>query len=77
MTTVLIGQPLDTVKTRMQGLKKRSSAGSSGSGGIRTASAAQVFGEVYSSEGIRGLYRGGLPLVLGGSFMRSAQFGVR
>jgi hypothetical protein len=28
------------------------------------------------SKGLRGLYRGGLPLVVGGSFMRAAQFGV-
>jgi solute carrier family 25 carnitine/acylcarnitine transporter 20/29 len=61
-TTVLIGQPLDTVKTRMQGM------GSS--------SAGPILHELYFKEGIRGLYRGGLPLLIGGSIMRSAQFGV-
>jgi solute carrier family 25 carnitine/acylcarnitine transporter 20/29 len=32
--------------------------------------------DVFRREGIRGLYRGGLPLVMGGGLMRSAQFGV-
>jgi solute carrier family 25 (mitochondrial carnitine/acylcarnitine transporter), member 20/29 len=32
--------------------------------------------EIYNLEGVRGLYRGGLPLILGGGMMRSAQFGV-
>ena len=31
---------------------------------------------MFAREGVRGLYRGGLPLVIGGSLMRSAQFGV-
>ena len=31
---------------------------------------------IYKTEGIRGLYRGGLPLIVGGALMRSAQFGV-
>lgn len=32
--------------------------------------------EVFKKEGIRGLYRGGLPLFVGGTLFRSAQFGV-
>jgi solute carrier family 25 carnitine/acylcarnitine transporter 20/29 len=72
LTTVLVGQPLDTIKTRMQGIASSSKPSSS----LRTESAIGVLRNVYSTEGIRGLYRGGLPLVLGGSFMRSAQFGV-
>jgi hypothetical protein len=59
---VLVGQPLDTIKTRMQALDQRS--------------AFQVGRIVYAQEGFRGLYRGGLPLVLGGALIRSAQFGV-
>lgn len=62
LTTVLVGQPLDTIKTRMQGMT--------------TASATKVFRELYEKEGVKGLYRGGLPLFIGGSVMRSAQFGV-
>lgn len=65
LTTVVVGQPLDTVKVRMQGLP--SAARSSGF---------QVAGQLYAKEGIAGLYRGGLPLFIGGAFMRSAQFGV-
>lgn len=59
---LLVGQPLDTIKTRMQALE--------------SSSAFQVAKHIYSLEGIQGLYRGGVPLVLGGGFMRSAQFGV-
>lgn len=66
LTTVVLGQPLDTVKTRMQGLQ----------GTSENASAIKVLRDLYSSEGLKGLYRGGLPLLIGGSFMRSAQFGV-
>ena len=65
LTTVLVGQPLDTIKTRMQGLPS-----------ARSRSMLWVGGDIFRREGLRGLYRGGLPLVVGGSFMRSAQFGV-
>ena len=65
LTTVVVGQPLDTVKVRMQGLP--SAANSSG---------VAVAGDLFAKEGVRGLYRGGLPLFVGGAFMRSAQFGV-
>eukprot|EP00980_Cylindrotheca_fusiformis_P005743 scaffold1194_cov127-Cylindrotheca_fusiformis.AAC.20 len=73
MATVVVGQPLDTIKstyavdvqTRMQGLPSATKS-----------SSFQVAKELFFREGIVGLYRGGLPLFLGGSFMRSAQFGV-
>ncbi len=65
LNTVLVGQPLDTIKTRMQGM------------GSSKSNLMVVFRDLYSKEGIRGLYRGGVPLVIGGSMMRSAQFGVR
>lgn len=42
-----------------------------GSGGM-----VEVGISLFRSEGIRGLYRGGLPLLIGGGLMRSAQFGV-
>lgn len=65
LTTVIVGQPLDTIKVRMQGMP---SAAQQTSWNVGT--------ELFRREGIRGLYRGGLPLFVGGSLMRSAQFGV-
>lgn len=65
LTTVIVGQPLDTIKVRMQGMP------STGKQHAWT-----VGSELFQREGIRGLYRGGLPLFVGGSLMRSAQFGV-
>ena len=61
MTTVAVGQPFDTIKTVVQ---------SSGEGTV--AATRRVVAE---SGVIKGLWRGSLPLVLGGTFMRSAQFG--
>lgn len=61
-TTVIVGQPLDTIKTRMQAL--------------RLSSSWQTANTIFSKEGVFGLYRGGLPLILGGALIRSAQFGV-
>ena len=66
LTTVLVGQPLDTIKTRMQGMPSQ----------INARSMIQVGRAVFQREGVIGLYRGGLPLIIGGSLMRSAQFGV-
>mmetsp|Transcript_1107 Transcript_1107/g.2419 ORF Transcript_1107/g.2419 Transcript_1107/m.2419 type:complete len:259 (+) Transcript_1107:148-924(+) len=64
-TTVLIGQPLDTIKTLQQA-----------AGGGRK-SAVTIARELYASGGgVPAFYRGGLPLLLGGGLMRSAQFGV-
>ena len=71
LTTVVVGQPLDTIKTRMQGISKTAI------GNASTSSATTVFFDLYQKEGVRGLYRGGLPLMIGGGLMRSAQFGVR
>jgi len=65
LTTVVFGQPLDTIKTRMQGMPANSSKSMVGVGR-----------DVFAREGVRGLYRGGLPLLMGGGLMRSAQFGV-
>jgi solute carrier family 25 carnitine/acylcarnitine transporter 20/29 len=42
-----------------------------------TSSSAWTIGRsILQQEGIKGLYRGGLPVLLGGGLMRSAQFGV-
>lgn len=61
-TSVLVGQPLETIKTRCQA---RSSHG--------MATEAR---ELFAREGVRGLYRGSMPIFLGGTLFRSAQFGV-
>ena len=63
ITTVVVGQPLDTIKTRMQAMNSSGTM-------ISTCK------EIIKNEGIKGLYRGGLPLVLGGGLIRSTQFGV-
>lgn len=65
-SSVIIGQPLDTIKTRMQGLPSTTAS----------SQASSVAKNLFVKEGIQGLYRGGVPLLIGGSFMRSAQFGV-
>jgi len=73
MTTVIVGQPLDTIKTRMQSFTSSTTANT-----MKERSSASMFQtgrNLFQREGIRGLYRGGLPLFIGGSLMRSAQFG--
>ena len=62
ITSVLVGQPLETIKTQMQTLNQRS--------------AFETAHSILKQDGIQGLYRGGIPLVLGGGLIRSAQFGV-
>lgn len=65
VTSVAVGQPLDTIKTRMQ----------TRSDSMQTNSF-RVGLDLARAQGITGLYRGGLPVVLGGTLFRSAQFGV-
>ena len=60
-TSVIVGQPLDTIKTRAQ---------------MKTyfgQSSYKIGSDIWKSEGIRGLYRGGSALVLGGAIIRSTQ----
>lgn len=66
-TSVLVGQPLDTIKTRMQ----------AGSGVQATKSSSlTIFTDLVKREGVLGLYRGGLPLFIGGTLFRvSIRFG--
>ena len=61
-TTVCVGQPFDTIKTRMQALQ--------------TNSAIETAKQIISKDGLKGLYKGGMALVVGGALIRSAQFGV-
>mmetsp|Transcript_19147 Transcript_19147/g.35432 ORF Transcript_19147/g.35432 Transcript_19147/m.35432 type:complete len:256 (+) Transcript_19147:187-954(+) len=62
LTSVAVGQPMETVKTRMQA--------SSGQNMWKEATS------LFKKEGVRGLYRGGTPIFVGGTLFRSAQFGV-
>jgi len=64
LTSVAVGQPLDTVKTRMQARPD-----------LASSSAWRVAWDLLRTQGPVGLYRGGLPVVLGGTMFRSAQFG--
>eukprot|EP01061_Rhynchopus_euleeides_P047635 TRINITY_DN965_c0_g3_i1.p2 TRINITY_DN965_c0_g3~~TRINITY_DN965_c0_g3_i1.p2 ORF type:complete len:266 (+),score=85.95 TRINITY_DN965_c0_g3_i1:112-909(+) len=62
-TSVAVGQPLDTVKTTMQAMP--------GKQGVLTTGKS-----IYDASGMRGLYRGGIPPMVGGAFFRSCQFGA-
>ena len=62
--SVVVGQPLDTIKTRMQAHSANLNANP-----FVTATS------LFKKEGIRGLYRGGTPIFVGGALFRSAQFG--
>ncbi|KAL9185301.1 hypothetical protein ACHAXT_003078 [Thalassiosira profunda] len=66
-TTVCVGQPMETLKTLRQ---VQSASPGTPSSLFRTAAS------LYETAGVRGFYRGGMPLLLGGGLMRSAQFGV-
>jgi len=61
LTSVIVGQPLDTIRTRSQ---------------ARNARPLVVAKELAKREGLRGFYRGSLPMLFGGTMFRSAQFGV-
>lgn len=65
LTSPLIGQPLDTVKTKMQ------AQGSYMRGGMFN-----TFSNVVKNEGFLALYKGLLPPLIGSSIFRSIQFGV-
>lgn len=65
ITSTAVGQPFDTVKTRMQARPEN----------LRT-SALETGAQLFRAEGIRGLYRGAAPIFIGGGFMRSFQFGM-
>jgi len=64
VTSTVVGQPFDTVKTRMQARPENAKTG-----------ALETGLQLFRAEGLRGLYRGALPLLIGGGFMRSFQFG--
>ena len=68
LTSVIVGQPLDTIKTRLQTMQSIDST--------KSLNSYAVGRDIFKTEGIKGLYRGGMSLVIGGGFIRSAQFGV-
>ena len=58
-----MGHPFDTVKTKMQ-----AQAGFESQGMLKT------FSQTVRKQGVRGLYRGALPPLLGSGMFRSTQF---
>ena len=66
--SVLVGQPFETLKTRMQ----MQTPGQVHQG----QSSLSVARDLFRSEGVSGLYRGGTSLFVGGALIRSTQFGV-
>jgi solute carrier family 25 carnitine/acylcarnitine transporter 20/29 len=66
-TAVVVGHPLDTIKTKLQAQSSRFGARPS------TLSVARA---VLAAEGLRGLYRGIVPPLLSTGFLRSVQFSV-
>lgn len=63
VTSPLFGHPLDTVKTRMQAVR-----------GLETGSSLAALRATVAAGGLRCLYRGLLPPLLGSAVFRSAQF---
>jgi solute carrier family 25 carnitine/acylcarnitine transporter 20/29 len=65
ISNVLVGHPLDTIKTKMQVLHE-----------YKSHSMLKSIKNLFLKEGIRGFYKGVVPPLLGGSVFRAVQFGV-
>jgi solute carrier family 25 carnitine/acylcarnitine transporter 20/29 len=63
LTSPLVGHPLDTIKTKMQAQNT-----------YANTSAMKTLLTVFKNEGMKGLYRGLLPPLVGSSIFRSVQF---
>ena len=63
---VIVGQPMDTVKTKMQAQTEHMLKG----GLVETT------GKVWRTEGLIGFYRGSIPPFIGSVMYRSLQFSV-
>ena len=63
ITSVMVGHPFDTIKTRMQAMP-----------GFESRSMIRSFVKTVHDQGIRGLYRGALFPLLGSGIYRSTQF---
>ena len=72
-TNVVVGQPFDTCKTCIQAMPPAQQRLLSAN---PLLSALQILKQLYTAEGIRGWYRGGAPMIFGGSLMRSMQYGI-
>lgn len=64
-TSPLVGQPFDTIKTKMQAQQEYMRMGM-----------VQTFVDIWKREGIPGLYRGLVPPLMGSVIFRSLQFGA-
>ena len=64
-TSVCVGHPFDTIKTKMQAQR-----------GYETGSMFRSFSKTVREQGVRGLYRGAIPPLLGSGLFRSTQFAV-
>ena len=59
LTSVVVGHPLDTIKTKMQAQS-----------GFEKTSMVKSFAQVVKTQGIRGLYKGALPPLMGSGVYR-------
>ena len=64
-TSVCVGHPFDTIKTKMQAQQ-----------GFENRSMLRSFTKTLHEQGVRGLYRGCLPPLFGSGIFRSTQFAV-
>lgn len=64
ITSVVVGQPFDTLKTLKQNDKS-----------LNPQSYTQIAKDLIRTDGPKGLYRGSMAPLIGGAFFRSAQFG--
>jgi solute carrier family 25 carnitine/acylcarnitine transporter 20/29 len=65
LTSIIVGHPLDTLKTKMQAQNQH-----------LTSNSFQVLIRTIKADGLIGLYRGCIPPLLGASLLRSVQFGI-
>lgn len=65
VTSVVVGHPFDTVKSKMQAQK-----------GFESASMFRTIAKTFKTQGIIGFYRGSIPVLWGSGIYRSTQFGV-
>lgn len=63
ITNVVVGHPFDTIKTKMQAQP-----------GFENMNMRKSFAFVFKNEGVRGLYKGCIPPLMGSGFYRSIQF---
>ena len=69
-TSVIVGHPFDTVKTKMQAQSSHMATASRSPGYFETINS------VFKNEGLKGFYRGWAPPFCGSILFRSLQFSV-